>query len=189
MFSQLIDDYRKKWEDNGLMILVIISIVFLLVYAGFRIGKQGSFSEHAYESIWISESKPKHKNIRKKDSPGKDSAGEIICREYLQRRFGRPFDKIRPDFLKNNVTGGYNLELDCYNSELRLAVEYNGIQHYKYTPYFHRNKEAFLNQKYRDEMKKEKCKFNRVHLIEVPYTIPKESIGTFLESELLKLGF
>ena len=54
------------------------------------------------------------------------------------------------------VTGGnFNLELDCFNKELRIGLEYNGVQHYKYVPYFHKNKEAFLNQKYRDDMKEE----------------------------------
>lgn len=188
MLSESIDAFRKKWEDNGMMILVVLSFIFIIVYALFRIGKQGTYSEHAYEPIWITTDKRVYASAT---PPAKktDSAGEIICREYLQQRFGRPFSKIRPDFLKNNVTGGYNLELDCFNADLRLAVEYNGIQHYKYTPYFHRNKESFLNQKYRDEMKRERCKSNRVHLVEVPYTIKKNEIENFLESELIKLGF
>jgi hypothetical protein len=182
----ILEHFRKKWEDNGLIILVIISIVFLCIYAVLRIGQQGTYSENAHEPLWI------NYNISKKQRPKQqrqDSAGEIICREYLQRRFNKPFNKIRPDFLKNPVTGGYNLELDCYNADLRLAVEYNGVQHYKYTPYFHRNKDAFTNQKYRDEMKRERCKTHGIHLIEVPYTIPKEKIEKFLEAEILRVGF
>ena len=189
MLLQAIENFRKKWEDNGMIFLVVISLVFLCIYAIFRVGKRGSFSEHAYESIWIDEIKATQQNKQKPTKQRQDSAGEIICREYLQQRFNRPFNKIRPDFLKNNVTGGYNLELDCYNPELRLAIEYNGVQHYKYTPYFHRNKEAFMNQKYRDEMKRERCRMNRIHLVEVPYTVPRDKIESYLESELIKLGF
>ena len=67
--------------------------------------------------------------------------------------------------MNNEVTGGsYNLEIDCYNHELRLGVEYDGAQHYKYNPYFHKNKEAFYNQKYRDKLKEYMCKENNIVL-------------------------
>lgn len=185
MLLDMINSFRKKWEDEGLVILVVASIIFLCIYALFRIGHTGTYLKYEYNPLWM-DIRPVQTTKRQ---PSRDSAGEIICREYLQNRFGKPFSKIRPDFLKNNVTGGYNLELDCYNPELGIAVEYNGVQHYKYTPYFHRNKEAFLNQKYRDEMKRERCRLNNIHLIEVPYTVKKESIEGFLDSELVKLGF
>ena len=94
---------------------------------------------------------------------------------------------VRPDFLRNPVTGGnFNLELDCYNEELNLAVEYNGVQHYKFIPYMHKNKEAFLNQKYRDDMKKRMCKDAGVILIDVPYTVEPHNIKKYLETELRK---
>lgn len=188
MFMESLEKFKKKWEDNGLIFLVGLSIIFICIYAILRIGKTGTYSDYAYEPIWVEDdkrAKPRTTTQQKRT----DSAGEIICREYLERRFNKRFDKIRPDFLKNNVTGGYNLELDCYNPTLRLAVEYNGVQHYKYTPYFHKNKEAFMNQKYRDEMKRDRCRANRVMLIEVPYSVPREKIEDFLEEELIKLGF
>lgn len=72
---------------------------------------------------------------------------------------------------------------------MRLAIEYNGVQHYKYSPYFHRNKESFHNQKYRDYMKKVMCKDNGITLIEVPYTIKPDDIESYLEKELVKFGF
>jgi hypothetical protein len=81
------------------------------------------------------------------------------------------------------------LELDCFNSDLKLAVEYNGIQHYKFTPYFHKNNEHFLNQKYRDFMKRALCKETGINLIEVPYTVKNDKIYNFLKLELLKKGY
>ena len=49
---------------------------------------------------------------------------------------------------------------DIFNDELQLGIEYNGRQHYEFTPYFHKNEQAFLDQKYRDELKYKRCKEN-----------------------------
>ena len=188
MLMKTINYVREKWENYGLVTLTIFSIIFLCVYALIRMGKQGTYNEYTSTPLWV---RSKKFDLSRYDSqPRKrESTGETICRTYLERRFGKSFNKMRPDFLKNPVMGGYNLELDCFNSDMGLAVEYNGAQHYKYTPYFHRNREAFANQKYRDEMKRTKCKENGICLIEVPYTIPHEKIPRYLEDELLRFGF
>jgi hypothetical protein len=184
MLMKSINYIREKWDKHGLVTLTILSIIFLCIYALLRMGKQGTYNEYSSTPLWVSYSRSSYQPTQKRES-----TGETICRAYLERRFGRSFNKIRPDFLKNPVMGGYNLELDCFNRDIRLAVEYNGAQHYKYTPYFHRNKEAFANQKYRDEMKRTKCKENGIFLIEVPYTVSHEKIPNYLETELLKFGF
>ncbi len=129
-------------------------------------------------------------NINANQQGSKDSKGETECRRVLVQIFKKPFDKARPDFLSNPVTGGsHNLELDCFNRQLNLAVEYNGVQHYKYSPYFHRNKESFLNQKYRDDMKRRICNDRGITLIEVPYTVKIDDIEMYLISELQTNGF
>lgn len=174
-FIKYIDD---MWQEYGFEILVILSIISIAICALCRLGKEGTYSKFFYYPEGSSSGdyqKPKPK----------DSKGEIICRTYLEKRFNKPFTKARPNFLRNPVTGGnFNLELDCFNPELKLAVEYNGVQHYKYVPYFHKNKEAFLNQKYRDEMKRVKCKENGIRLVEVPYDIQPHEIEHFLEEKL-----
>lgn len=114
------------------------------------------------------------------------SKGELACKNYLENKFGVNFNKVRPNLLKNNVTGN-NLELDLYNEELGLAVEYNGKQHYKYCPGIHRNYEHFQTQKYRDEIKKHLCKDNNIILIEVPYW--EKNLESFLESQLIAKGY
>jgi hypothetical protein len=116
------------------------------------------------------------------------SRGEAECKRVLETIYGKPFKKIRPPWLANPVTGGTPLELDCYNEELKLAVEYNGQQHSKYSPFFHRNKEAFLNQKYRDHMKAEMCAQNGVTLIVVPNTIALHDIESYIRNRLTTLG-
>jgi hypothetical protein len=117
-----------------------------------------------------------------------ESKGETLCRDIAQKVFGKPFKKIRPDFLKNKVTGA-NLELDIFNEDLKVAIEFNGEQHYKYIPFFHKNYEAFLNQKYRDEIKKMLCKQHGIHLIEISFSTASTDIETIIKIEAQKLGF
>ncbi|CCV02358.1 Uvr/REP helicase [Invertebrate iridescent virus 30] len=118
----------------------------------------------------------------------KESKGEIECRKYLETIFQLPFPKARPNFLKNPITGN-NLEIDCFNPELKLGVEYNGQQHYRYTSFFHRNIDAATNQKYRDELKRRMCHENGITLIEVPYTIKLNDIGRYLQFKLREVGY
>ena len=73
-----------------------------------------------------------------------------------------------------------------FNKDLMVACEYNGQQHYNYVPFFHRTKDAFYNQQYRDKQKREVCKKLGIFLIEVPYTIQENSIENFIKKELLK---
>ena len=46
------------------------------------------------------------------------------------------------------------LALDGYNSDLGLAFECQGIQHYQFTPVFHKTEENFLSQVQRDNQKR-----------------------------------
>lgn len=96
-------------------------------------------------------------------------SGEARCRELLERWFGRPFPKVRPDWLVNPETG-HRLELDCFNEELRLAVEYDGIQHSVFVPHFHASEAAFAAQQERDRVKERVCAERGVALVRVPYT-------------------
>lgn len=177
MFTKL----QKIWKEHGFEITVVTCIVFILVFSLFRIGKKGTWSS-SYTYDW--------KKQPTRRGPPKESKGEAECRRVLQKYLHKPFSNCRPDFLRNPVTGGrFNLELDCYDESLKLAVEYNGAQHYKYIPYFHKNKEAFLNQKYRDQLKRYLCRENRINLIEVPNTVPVEKIESYLVEKLKLIGY
>lgn len=115
------------------------------------------------------------------------SKGEEICRDVLMKIFHKPFISTRPNFLCNPETG-HNLELDCYNSELRLACEYNGAQHYQFNPRFHKNKEDFANQVKRDRFKALACAREGITLIVVPYTVSNEHIEGYIMKELVAKG-
>ncbi len=124
---------------------------------------------------------------RFRDDPS-GSNGEKLCRRVLQEIYRKPFDNIRPYFLKSPKTGK-NLELDAYNHDLKLAIEYQGPQHYKFMSYYHSTEKDFQNQLDRDRMKKEMCQKRGITLIEVPYTYSKyEDIRRFIVIELKKCG-
>src|SRR5665648_148 len=93
---------------------------------------------------------------------------EEKCRNILETLFNSEFPSVRPDFLKNPETKR-KLELDCYNEELKLALEYSGKQHYIFPNHFHKTKEDFLKQIRRDDYKKRVCIYKGVKLIVVPY--------------------
>jgi len=87
---------------------------------------------------------------------------ELLCKKYLDQYTNKKFIKSSPKWLQG-------LELDGYCKELKLAFEYNGIQHYKIDGFFKQNKKEFLNQQRRDKLKRKLCKLNGVKLITIPY--------------------
>lgn len=102
---------------------------------------------------------------------------ETRCKFILETIFNKKFIKTR-----KIVEGG--LELDMYNEELNLALEYNGIQHYKEdTKFFHKNG-GFKEQQDRDNIKLNFCNDNNINLLIVPYTVKGNDIITFIISEL-----
>lgn len=111
------------------------------------------------------------------------SRGEEVCQRVAEAFFGVPFRKCRPDFLRNPVTQE-RLELDLYNDELRLAIEFHGQQHYFFSKFYHTNsKDKFQNQQYRDFLKRDLCRQHRIHLIVVPFSMHEDDIPPFLERE------
>ncbi len=96
---------------------------------------------------------------------------EEECRRLLETKFfpGYKFMSDRPSFLTNPKTG-WPLELDCYCATLKLALEYNGKQHYEFCKKYHKRKQDFLDQKSRDKLKLQLCEEHGVRLIVVPYT-------------------
>lgn len=184
----MFDKLKDIWDNHGFTILVCFSIALIVIYGLFRIAKKEKGTWDKNHDYYVPSSSNSSTSSRK--GIPRESKGELECRRVLEKLFNKPFNKSRPDFLNNPVTGGnFNLELDCYNQELKLAVEYNGIQHYKYNKFFHRNNEHFLNQKYRDELKKRMCKDNGIILIEVPYSIKPENIEGYLRNKLRTHAF
>jgi hypothetical protein len=55
------------------------------------------------------------------------------------------------------------------NNKLCCLVEFDGIQHFQYTPYFHKTQAAFAKQKEWDRRKNKYCLLHNIPLIRVPY--------------------
>jgi hypothetical protein len=101
---------------------------------------------------------------------------EDKCRNIFENFFNVSFNKCRPDFLLNPITKK-RLELDGYNPSIPtsygmgLAFEYNGPQHYFFTPKYHKCVEDFEDQLSRDRLKQKLCKDNGILLLTIPYTV------------------
>lgn len=64
-----------------------------------------------------------------------------------------------------------------------LYIEYNGIQHYQYVPYFHRGGEIdFEKQLRRDSLLRDYCLEHNIELLEIPYNLSDNIIIKLLKS-------
>jgi hypothetical protein len=183
-FTKTIDKYTRQ------IILLCVFFLFMFALFNFFTRKKGSYTNYDETIKTLFElpftprksSAESHKVAWGLESTN-SSKGEQECKRVIEEITQKHFIKHRPDFLKNEITGK-NLELDCYNDELKLAIEYNGIQHYEYTPVFHKNKDSFYNTKYRDKMKETLCHENGVKLIVVPYTVKLQDIKRYIQDRL-----
>lgn len=218
MVVRMLFDVARNFDKFKFEIIIGVCLLFILLYALYRkiTGRKGTWTsvgknryidvaknilrENALHKMELPASVPRKEYNTMSDvytdQPEyqtfpfmKESKGEIECRRALEKILKKPFTKARPDFLRNEVTGGvYNMELDCYNSDLKIAVEYHGQQHYKFVPYFHKNRDRFMHQRYRDVLKRKLCEENGITLIEVPYTVNVNDIESFLRKKLVEIA-
>lgn len=89
---------------------------------------------------------------------------EKLCRTIIEKLTGLIFHKVRPKFLMK-------LEYDCYNEVLKLAIEYNGEQHYEFVPFLQKTEAKFKRQQENDARKVQLSIENGIYLIVVPYYV------------------
>jgi hypothetical protein len=185
--SELFSKVKSYWENNGFEILSLGCILIIVILCIYNI----IFKEKGtYSDLCLKRFKKTDKNLEleyMQHTPN-DSKLELQTKFLLENIFKVPFYKVRPHFLRNEVTG-HNLEIDLYNDDLKLAIEVQGDQHYKFTPFFHRNKETFMLQRYRDEMKKQKCEKQGITLIEIPYKVGEKGLKKYLINQLRLKGY
>jgi hypothetical protein len=167
---------KKKW-----IFYVIIACIGIIISFIFYKRKDISYLDYENYENEFAIVKP---NVPKKYRNYKKT--EHKCRKIIEDILKRPFSSVRPDFLKYPKTGR-NLELDMYNKELNLAFEYQGLQHRKFTPFFHSCYKDFTNQLERDEFKKNKCKELGIRLIEIPDTIKNDNLYQFINDSIKEI--
>ena len=113
--------------------------------------------------------------------------GEHISIKAIEHLFGKKFVKVRPDWLRNDEDN--KLELDGYNEELKLSIEYQGRQHFEQVPFFQKTNEEFKKRERDDESKIDSCQKQGVNLIVIPYTIKHQDLCNFIATECTKLGY
>ena len=107
---------------------------------------------------------------------------EENCRQLFEELFKKKFPSIfHPDIVNPNT--GRKLQLDGYNKELKIAFEYQGMQHYKFPNRWHRTEKDFKDQQWRDEFKRNACKNIGITLIEIPYT-ERNNLKSYIEEQL-----
>lgn len=109
---------------------------------------------------------------------------EERCREIFCSIMNVPFPNSRPKWLQK-------LTLDGYNEDLKLAFEYQGVQHEKIMWYDYDDEKYLIERKERDSRKRELCKENGVVLIEIPFQYThrdKSRMKTFIETKLIESG-
>jgi hypothetical protein len=63
----------------------------------------------------------------------------------------------------------FTLPFDFLIPSLNTCIEYNGIQHYKYLKFFHKDIESFRIQQIKDKIKREYCENNNIKLLIIKY--------------------
>jgi hypothetical protein len=159
----------KHCYSYGFLIVFMLAIFGIVIFCCY--GKSSTPQPFAWDDLTFALSHmPQRKQIHKKH--------ETRCRAILERLLKAPFTSVRPAFLK--YTTGKNLELDGYNAELKIAFEYQGIQHRQFTPLFHKTYTDFQKQVERDTWKANVCAKKGILLLSIPDTVPYESLESFI---------
>ncbi len=107
------------------------------------------------------------------------STSERVCRKIFEYLFNVSFPKNR-DFIYPETNNF--IELDGYNKDLKIAFEYNGIQHYKRVDMW-QTQEEFEKYQERDKFVLNLCKEQNIKLIIIPYTIKHNDLYTFISKQ------
>jgi hypothetical protein len=176
--DNFLDASLYKWLARLFIILIIVGFLYWL-------GKKDVLKSETLSGLIKNPFIQTNFESSKKKSHKPENKTENMCRKIIEKIYNKKFPSIRPDFLKNPITGK-NLEIDCYNQELRIGLEYNGAQHYKYTPHFHKTKTNFYSQVHRDDWKRKRLNEMGIRLIEVPYWVMPIDLENYITNELKK---
>ena len=144
----------------------------------------GSFWQSPHVHLDISRGHPKGCPECAKKSWGEQLIQELLTEwnyKYQYQYFIKA-DQILKN--SNKVIVDFYLEINGK----RVIIEYNGMQHYTYVPYFHRGGLIdFINQTKRDMWLKNYCKKNDILLLSYSYLLDEETLKNRLYKSLKNL--
>ena len=192
-------DWNDLLTNKTFWIVVLVLIIICIIrYFSSKINEMTrSFDEMREADLKVLARVDKYQKLndyqeyssqKQQKRPKRMNKGEEKCRQIFEQLFKKEFCKIRPDFLKNDCTN-INMEIDGYNDEMKLGFEYQGVQHYKHTPYFHKDIQDFNKQIYRDNLKKEILEKNGIRVIYVPYSVDLDDLEDWIKEELKKYNY
>lgn len=84
----------------------------------------------------------------------------------------------------NKVVVDFYLEIN----NKKIIIEYNGLQHYTYVPYFHKNGLSdFIKQTKRDMWLKKYCKENNIHLLIYSHRLDQNALKEKLYKNIMSI--
>lgn len=121
-----------------------------------------------------------------------------LYKEDIQLSKGEAFVKAWLNFNNVSYVPQYHIKVptfirksgNCYADFMvyihgkRYIIEYNGRQHYEFTPHFHKTPKQFNAQLNRDRYIKAWCKENNVIFVEIPYYLSSKEVIDELETLL-----
>lgn len=113
---------------------------------------------------------------------GYDEVGSLYKEKYI-------FLKLKSECPGLKIISQYSPDwlgrqrIDIYIEDVRLAIEYNGKQHYEPIVFFGGEKGLEINQK-RDKIKRKRCIENNVQLIEIRYNEDINDSINFIKNQI-----
>ena len=107
------------------------------------------------------------------------------CKKYkLEEEIKRYLDKNKINYERNfsfdDLRDTNLLSYDFYIKNHNTLIECNGIQHYKFNSFFHRNLRDFHKQLHHDWLKRKYARKNGIKLIIIPYTLKKAALSSLM---------
>jgi very-short-patch-repair endonuclease len=87
------------------------------------------------------------------------SKGQTKLKEIVKKQFPNAIDEYE-------IQGQ---RIDIYLPDEKLGIEYDGAQHYKFCPVFHKTESDFKRQQWLDKEKERKCKEVGITLIRIRF--------------------
>lgn len=177
----MMDGWKKYLS---LEVIIFVGVLMLSLYFYFKYDRHTIKIHNDIDySILFKPINVVHKRPQKRK---KENKTEGVCRNIFENIFHKKFPSVRPDFLKNPTTG-HNLELDGYCEQLKLAFEYDGVQHARFEKHFHKSSKDFVYQVAKDDFKTQKCKTVGIDLIRIPHYIHPDQLKDYILRSLRKI--